>query len=300
MPSKKKTANSAPAKKAARKQAAKKSSAKKSTVAKKTLAKKMDATGLIKREAHTPTIFKTGAKKGAQVLFSIEDVRRILKQRTAEDKNVPDFQKDGGASKKATGTSSVAVEKADVPQPSEKTRHTPASFDDILGLGAPVSPKTKVAKSFVSPRDVPDEFKWFHDLLISLRNEVRDELNMHSSDTLKRSQKEDSGESATSVDAGSDNFDRDFALSLLSSEQEALKEIEEAIQRIYKGTYGICEVTGKPIARERLEAVPFTRFSVEGQRQYESSARKRVQRTGAFLNEGSGENITFGDDDAES
>ncbi|MFP4261197.1 MAG: TraR/DksA family transcriptional regulator, partial [Opitutales bacterium] len=80
------------------------------------------------------------------------------------------------------------------------------------------------------------------------------------------------------ADAGTDSFDRDFALSLVSSEQEALNEIEEAIQRIKNGTYGICEVTGKPIPAARLTAVPFTHYSVEGQAEYEKNLRRKADR----------------------
>ena len=50
------------------------------------------------------------------------------------------------------------------------------------------------------------------------------------------------------ADAGSDAYDRDFALSLLSQEQDALYEIDEALKRIELGTYGICEMSGKPIS----------------------------------------------------
>jgi RNA polymerase-binding transcription factor DksA len=71
------------------------------------------------------------------------------------------------------------------------------------------------------------------------------------------------------ADSGTDSFDRDFALSLLSSRQDALFEIEQAIKRIETGTYGVCELTGKPISQQRLNAVPWARFSVEAQRQLE-------------------------------
>ncbi|MNC89376.1 General stress protein 16O [compost metagenome] len=84
------------------------------------------------------------------------------------------------------------------------------------------------------------------------------------------------------ADAGTDTFDRDFALSLVSSEQEALSEIEAAIKRISDGTYGICELTGKPISRERLMAVPFARFSVESQAEVERLKRRNAQRGGIF------------------
>jgi DnaK suppressor protein len=65
------------------------------------------------------------------------------------------------------------------------------------------------------------------------------------------------------ADAGSDAYDRDFALNLLTQEQDALYEIEEALKRVDSGTYGICEMSGKPIPQARLEAIPFARFTVE-------------------------------------
>ena len=71
------------------------------------------------------------------------------------------------------------------------------------------------------------------------------------------------------ADAGSDAYDRDFALSLLSQEQDALYEIDEALKRIDGGTYGTCEMSGKSIPHARLEAIPFARFTVECQSQIE-------------------------------
>jgi len=71
------------------------------------------------------------------------------------------------------------------------------------------------------------------------------------------------------ADAGSDAYEKDFALSLLSQEQDALHEIEEAIKRIEAHVYGICEMSGQPIPVARLEAIPFARFTVECQTRYE-------------------------------
>ena len=64
------------------------------------------------------------------------------------------------------------------------------------------------------------------------------------------------------ADQGTDNFDREFAANLLTSEQDVLYEIDEALRRIDLGTYGICEISGKPIEKERLKALPFARHSV--------------------------------------
>ncbi len=78
------------------------------------------------------------------------------------------------------------------------------------------------------------------------------------------------------AELGTDHYDRDWALSMASSEQELLYEIEEALNRIKNGRYGICEATGQPIAPERLRAVPWTRFSAEAERDLE--ARGQVRR----------------------
>jgi DnaK suppressor protein len=107
--------------------------------------------------------------------------------------------------------------------------------------------------------------------LLQFRDNLLDLMTGVSRDTL-RSRAEDSEASAFGMhqaDAGSDTYDRDFALNLLSQEQDALYEIEEALKRVDAGTYGICEMSGNPIPQARLEAIPFARFTVECQTQIE-------------------------------
>jgi DnaK suppressor protein len=118
--------------------------------------------------------------------------------------------------------------------------------------------------------------------LLQLRDAVVDSMAGVAQDTL-RSRAEGSEASAFGMhqaDAGSDAYDRDFALSLLSQEQDALYEIDEALKRIELGTYGKCEMSGKPIPRARLEAIPFARFTVECQSQLEKQSRaSRVRQS---------------------
>ena len=107
--------------------------------------------------------------------------------------------------------------------------------------------------------------------LLQLRDAMVDSMAGVAQDTL-RSRAEGSEASAFGMhqaDAGSDAYDRDFALSLLSQEQDALYEIDQALKRIEMGTYGKCEMSGKPIPHARLEAIPFARFTVECQSQLE-------------------------------
>src|SRR5207302_8392003 len=105
--------------------------------------------------------------------------------------------------------------------------------------------------------------------LLQLRDAMVDSMAGVAQDTL-RSRAEGSEASAFGMhqaDAGSDAYDRDFALSLLSQEQDALYEIDQALKRIELGTYGKCEMSGKPIPHARLEAIPFARFTVQCQSQ---------------------------------
>ena len=123
--------------------------------------------------------------------------------------------------------------------------------------------------------------------LLQLRDAMVDSMAGVAQDTL-RSRAEGSEASAFGMhqaDAGSDAYDRDFALSLLSQEQDALYEIDQALKRIDLGTYGICEMSGKPIGHPRLEAIPFARFTVECQSQLEKqnkASRVRQSVTSLF------------------
>ena len=119
--------------------------------------------------------------------------------------------------------------------------------------------------------------KFYNNLL-----ELREQLLKQMSGLAKESAQELAGYSLHMADSGTDNFDRDFALSLLSSDQDAVYEIEEALKRIEKKTYGVCELTAKPIPRARLEAIPWTRFTVEAQAQLEREGALKSRRLGAL------------------
>jgi RNA polymerase-binding transcription factor DksA len=113
----------------------------------------------------------------------------------------------------------------------------------------------------------------FKDMLLKLRDRIIDEISFLSRDNLNRSQRESAGDLSSysfhMADQGTDNFDREFAANLLSSEQDVLYEIDEALRRIEAGTYGICEATNQPIEYERLKVLPFARYCVAAQTELE-------------------------------
>ena len=113
--------------------------------------------------------------------------------------------------------------------------------------------------------------------LLDLRDELVDAMSGMTRDTIRNAPEgsEASGSGQHQGDAGSDAYDRDFALSVLAKEQDALYEIEQALRRIQSGTYGICEISARKIPHARLEAIPFARLTVECQAQWEKEYGKR-------------------------
>ncbi len=108
--------------------------------------------------------------------------------------------------------------------------------------------------------------------LLELRAALVSSMNGIARET--RLEKADSSALSThNGDAGSDACDRDFVLSLLSQDTSALFEIDAALQRIETGSYGICEMSGRPIPVARLRALPFARFTVECQTRIEEQRK---------------------------
>jgi DnaK suppressor protein len=154
----------------------------------------------------------------------------------------------------------------------KKTTGKPPVSATAAILGRPVLK----AKITADPKKVKAEWQKYCQRLMELREQLHRQMN----GLAKESAQELPGYSLHMADSGTDNFDRDFALSLLSSDQDAVYEIEEALKRIEKKTYGVCELTGKTIPKARLEAIPWTRFTVEAQAQLEREGALRSRRIG--------------------
>jgi RNA polymerase-binding transcription factor DksA len=148
-------------------------------------------------------------------------------------------------------------------RPAARKRALKASTRDVLDNSAP-APKP------------PRKWARHHRRLLELREHLLRERGM-----LTTAAREEVPQFSSHMgDAGTDMYDRDFALGMLSSEQDALYEIGQAMDRIRDGTYGVCEVTSKRIAPERLEAIPWTRFSAEAERQLEREGAVTRARLG--------------------
>jgi DnaK suppressor protein len=197
--------------------------------------------------------------------------------------------------KKAAAKSSKPAKKTAVKKSAPKaTKKAPAPAAKSLkangakkDFGSKNAAQELLAPKNHKPRKLDPFVRGQKEKLLNLRDAMVDSMAGVAKDNL-RSRAEGSEASAFGMhqaDAGSDAYDRDFALSLLSQEQDALYEIDQALKRIELGTYGVCEMSGKPISHARLEAIPFARFTVECQSQLEKqnkASRVRQSVTSLF------------------
>ena len=117
------------------------------------------------------------------------------------------------------------------------------------------------------------EIEAFKQMLLDKRRDIVGDVNEMEDEALKKSRLDASGDLSSMpihmADIGTDNYEQEFALGLMDGERKLLKEIDDALQRIEQGTYGVCEATAKPIAKARLKAQPWAKYCVEYARMLE-------------------------------
>jgi len=138
-----------------------------------------------------------------------------------------------------------------------------------------VKPKTTPVKKKKAVFKMTPFVKKQHQRLLDLRDQFINAIRGISQDTLRNSNSDISSNGMHQGDAGSDAYDRDYALSILAKEQDALYEIERAIHRIETGSYGICQMSGEQIPQLRMEVLPFARLTVECQTLWEQKFGKK-------------------------
>lgn len=113
----------------------------------------------------------------------------------------------------------------------------------------------------------------FKKIILKRKEQILDDIKHISDDTLKKSQKEASGDISGytyhMADVATDNYDREFSLGLASNERKFLYELDDALKRIEDGIFGICEDCKNLIAKNRLKAVPHARLCVKCQEKRE-------------------------------
>jgi DnaK suppressor protein len=121
------------------------------------------------------------------------------------------------------------------------------------------------------------DLEHFRDLLLAKRRELVGDMSQMEREALRSS----GGTNLSTLpihmaDMGTDNYEQEFTLGLVEKDRNLLREINAALAKIQNGTFGICEGTGKPISRPRLEAQPWARYSIEHARQLERGTFRRM------------------------
>jgi len=151
-------------------------------------------------------------------------------------------------------------------------------------------------------RRVPGKWRWHFDTLLA----VRERLLGERASLLRAAAAPIETGSMDDADRATDEFDHDIALGELSAGCAVIQEVDDAIHRILGGTYGICEVTGKPILAARLRAIPWTRLSTKAEEELErrgGASRPHVERLRSLrgnngLEESDAEDPTTAEEDA--
>lgn len=119
-----------------------------------------------------------------------------------------------------------------------------------------------------------EEIESFRNALQNLRGRLRGDLDQMTDEALRRNKPNGSGNLSNvplhMADLGTENYDQEFTLGLIESEQGTLELINEALTRIDRGTFGLCVECGDPIARPRLQAIPYTRHCIHCARKQET------------------------------
>jgi RNA polymerase-binding transcription factor DksA len=263
------------------------------------------------------------AKKAALVKKAQPAKKAAPVKKTAPAKKATPVKKALPAKKPAPVKKAAPAQKtAPAPKPAAKPiarAKAPAPVKVVKTTAKPVTvaPKAPAKPPFVPPKSAeiptgpvhapgtngshsPAFVQKQRQRLLDLRDELVDSMSGMTRDTIRNAPEgsEASGSGQHQGDAGSDAYDRDFALSVLAKEQDALYEIEQALRRIQTGSYGICEISQRKIPQARLEAIPFARLTVECQAQWEKEYGKRRFRPSNEVGFSGGNYIE--DEDSES
>lgn len=179
-------------------------------------------------------------------------------------KQVKKTEKKDAVKKKTSKTSPAkpAPKSASGKSPKKPKAKTP----DVL-QSAPAGTTPKAAqgsgKTYLSQADL----QHFRQILLDKLKELCGDVTFIEDEALGKNRIDATGNLSTMpihmADLGSDTFEQDFALGLMNSERKIVEEIIAALKRINDGTYGICEGTGKPVPKARLEASPWARYCIE-------------------------------------
>ncbi|HUF09697.1 MAG TPA: TraR/DksA C4-type zinc finger protein [Rhodothermales bacterium] len=113
------------------------------------------------------------------------------------------------------------------------------------------------------------ELDYFRNIILEKRAAAQEDIDRMRNllEDAREAGQNDSAYSFHMADAGTDAMEREKLYLMIARQQKYVGYLNRALDRIENKVYGVCKVTGKPIAKERLEAVPHTEISIEAKRQ---------------------------------
>jgi len=118
------------------------------------------------------------------------------------------------------------------------------------------------------------ELEHFRMMLLRKRAELVGDVSTMETQALRGQSGALSNMPSHMAEQGSEAYDQSLSLDLAAADRKLIREIDDALKRVAAGTYGICELTGKPIKVERLEELPWARYSIEAARELERQAMR--------------------------
>ncbi|NIP84967.1 MAG: TraR/DksA family transcriptional regulator [Planctomycetales bacterium] len=110
------------------------------------------------------------------------------------------------------------------------------------------------------------DMKPYKEMLLAMRARLRGDVNALAKAALHKTRSEANGDLSSMpihmADLGSDNYEQEFTLSMMETEESTLDAIESALERIEDRSYGTCEDCNKAIKRTRLKAIPYTTLCI--------------------------------------
>jgi RNA polymerase-binding transcription factor DksA len=201
---------------------------------------------------------KSAAKKKAGRSAAKKKVRRsAVKKKAVSKKSTPKKAAPKKAAPKKAARKKAAPKKA---APKKAAVKKTAKTDRAARAA---QPRTLRARDVLTKSELGE----FRQMLLEKRAELAGDVSTLHSEALSRSRQDASGDLSNMpihmADIGTDNYEQEFTLGLLESEQSFLREIDEALDRVADSTYGVCLATGKPIGKARLRAQPWAKYCYE-------------------------------------
>ena len=157
------------------------------------------------------------------------------------------------------------------PVPPAEVAKKPAKVIDTRPVRLPPPPVRSDSKTAKNRAGLTaKEVEHFRDLLLEKRRELLGDVSSMETDALRSGNSNLSTLPMHMADSGTDNYEQEFTLGLVEKDRQLMREINLALAKIQDGSYGICEGTGKPIAKPRLEAQPWAKYSIEHARAWKS------------------------------